>query len=221
MEKANRAKALYDAILQDFEDYGCMNYRDTILKGIPAFFLRYDPVFTPGDHLLTLDYPLLCGNPPLCGVDLILEYLNGIWTEIQFLNRFHPHTVRQLLGRISPSYMELYLDNLCGPMLLHLVGCVFSKEAGCARLPQQPAPDRIHARFSHSDLEEIAAGVTAAVRTALSFPASANMAQECRTAPYFVKAAPGYAVRIKNGIENDCLDAVFSTFAAAPMDVIY
>ena len=104
IEKARRARVLHDAIIRDFEDYGCMNYRDTIQKGMPGFFLHYDPVFAPGRHILSLDYPLLCGNPPLCGVDLIFEYLKGIWTEMQFLNRFHPDMVRRLLSQVSPEY---------------------------------------------------------------------------------------------------------------------
>ena len=129
IEKARRARVLHDAIIRDFEDYGCMNYRDTIQKGMPEFFLHYDPVFAPGRHILSLDYPLLCGNPPLCGVDLIFEYLKGIWTEMQFLNRFHPDMVRRLLSQVSPEYKELYLDNLCDPVLFHVVGCVLSKQA--------------------------------------------------------------------------------------------
>lgn len=199
IEKARRARVLHDAIIRDFEDYGCMNYRDTIQKGMPGFFLHYDPVFAPGRHILSLDYPLLCGNPPLCGVDLIFEYLKGIWTEMQFLNRFHPDMVRRLLSQVSPEYKELYLDNLCDPVLFHVVGCMLSKQAPGDPVPPQPHPGRIHAVFSRADREEITARVISAIHEAIHpYPAG-----------YFGKAAPGYAARIKNGIDNNCLDTVF------------
>ncbi|MFR8339696.1 MAG: DUF6179 domain-containing protein [Eisenbergiella massiliensis] len=32
----------YDGLITDFEDYGCLNYRKTVLEGLPAFFLKYD-----------------------------------------------------------------------------------------------------------------------------------------------------------------------------------
>ena len=48
---------------------------------------------------------------------------------MQFLNRFHPDMVRRLLSQVSPEYKELYLDNLCDPVLFHVVGCVLSKQA--------------------------------------------------------------------------------------------
>ncbi|MCD8170737.1 MAG: DUF6179 domain-containing protein [Clostridiales bacterium] len=209
MEKARRARVLYDAIIRDFEDYGCMNYRDTIQKGMPEFFLHYDPVFAPGRHILSLDYPLLCGNPPLCGVDLIFGYLKGIWTEMQFLNRFHPDAVRRILSQISPEYKELYLDNLCSPVLLHVVGCVLSKQAPDDPVPVQPHPGRIRARFSRAGMDGITACVTSAIHEAAGYGTAGHMAADRPPSAYFEKAAPGYAARIKNGIDNNCLDTVF------------
>ena len=118
---------------------------------------------------------------------------------MQFLNRFHPDMVRRLLSQVSPEYKELYLDNLCDPVLFHVVGCVLSKQAPGDPVPPQPHPGRIHAVFSRADREEITARVISAIHEAIHpYPAG-----------YFGKAAPGYAARIKNGIDNNCLDTVF------------
>lgn len=36
-EKVKMARGLYDGLITDFEDYGCLNYRKTVLEGLPAF----------------------------------------------------------------------------------------------------------------------------------------------------------------------------------------
>lgn len=127
---------------------------------------------------------------------------------MQFLNRFHPDMVRRLLSQVSPEYKELYLDNLCDPVLFHVVGCMLSKQAPGDPVPPQPHPGRIHAVFSRADREEITARVISAIHEAIHpYPAG-----------YFGKAAPGYAARIKNGIDNNCLDTVFSwTCLSSPL----
>ncbi len=126
-EKAHRARELYDELLNDFDDFGCSHYADTIRKGMPEFFLRYDPVFAPQNHLLTLDYPSLGARPGGCGISLILAYLEDITTENRFLQCFAPHAVTQLLRGILPEYRTLYLDNICEAVLLQSIGCVIAK----------------------------------------------------------------------------------------------
>lgn len=118
--KTKLAKDIYDSFIEDFNDYGCRNYKDTIVKGIPVFFMKYDPMFAPQDHLLTLDYPLMEDDRKesigLCGVDLILFYLQCIRKEQRFLSRFEPEAIKEMLRRIRPEYESLYLDNICDPI---------------------------------------------------------------------------------------------------------
>lgn len=128
LEKASRAKALYEEIITDFEDYGCRNYKDTILKGMPAFFLRYDPVFAPQNSILTLDYPTFvpisdAEETPLQGVDRILSYLERISEEKRLLSLFPAYRIQSVLQEFCPDYEELYLDNLCEPVLLQAIKC--------------------------------------------------------------------------------------------------
>ena len=125
-EKVYEAKRIYEEIIRDFEDYGNWNYKETILKGIPAFFLKYDMQFQPQNHLLTLDYPLISGNPDTCGVDLILAYLKGIAIETRLLKCFDKYTVMRLLEREFHDYKELYMDNLCYPVLHTAAKCVIT-----------------------------------------------------------------------------------------------
>ncbi len=113
IKKVYRTKQIYDEIIDDFEDYGCLHYRDTILKGMPEFFLRYDPKFCPQDHLLTLDYPVMHLPEELTGIDRIYVYLLNIKKEKKYLDRFPVIKVIEILEKESPENEELYLGNIC------------------------------------------------------------------------------------------------------------
>ncbi len=38
VHKVILAREVYDSIIEDFRDYGCVNYRNTIIEGMPRFF---------------------------------------------------------------------------------------------------------------------------------------------------------------------------------------
>lgn len=88
MDKVMRAKEVYHRITSDFEDYGCRNYRETIIEGMPMFFTKYDVRFEPQNHILSLDYPALGIAPGKRGIDLIMDYLEEIEYEQHFLKYF-------------------------------------------------------------------------------------------------------------------------------------
>ncbi len=201
VEKVYRAKKVYEGIIRDFEDYGCRNYRDTILKGMPEFFLRYDPVYAPGDHLLALDYPLLAGRPRGCGIDLIFKYLSGIQVETWFLGRFRPDEVEGLLQSVQPDYRDLYLDNLCAPVLLNACGALIAGNSVKHLELTREDCLAIYRFFEGKCREEAEAALEQAIQAAL--------AELPGCGPYFKRAAPGFAALIRNGLEHDCLETVF------------
>ncbi len=110
--KVIKAMEVYQEIMEDFQDYGCMNYGDT-MRGMSQFFLRYDVNFCPQDHLLTLDYPCRGRDTDKCGADLIIEYLECILREKKELEMYDTEEVREILEIIRPAYEELFLDNIC------------------------------------------------------------------------------------------------------------
>lgn len=112
VKKVRRAKAVYESILPDFEDYENQALRHTILKEMPQFFLRYDPRFSPQDHCLFLEYPVLMDLTGYNGVDRILSYLLCIKAEQTFLSRIPPEMVRDIFsGRHGYARGEVF--NLC------------------------------------------------------------------------------------------------------------
>ena len=112
LRKVYRTKDIYERIIADFDDYGCMHYRDTILKGMPAFFVRYEPRFCPQDHILTLDYPVSEHLETLCGVDRIYRYLLCVEREQAALSQFPREAVIECLQEICLEYESLFLDNI-------------------------------------------------------------------------------------------------------------
>ena len=125
-EKVKMARGLYDGLITDFEDYGCLNYRKTVLEGLPAFFLKYDIRFCPQDHILTLDYPDMVRGEAQCGADRIYSYLSHLCMEKRFLEQFDRQAVCRVLAGVQPDYRELYLDNICEAVLFQAVKCVIT-----------------------------------------------------------------------------------------------
>lgn len=123
IKKVNRTKDTYHALVSDFNAYGVENYRATIADGIPEFFLHYDPKFKPQDHILTLDYPTLYPVKRLTGIDLMYYYVESIAKETQLLHHFDENAIRNLLSTITRDYENLYMDNICYPILFVIVFC--------------------------------------------------------------------------------------------------
>lgn len=128
LKKVNRSKDTYNQLIKDYNAYGVKNYEDTIQKGLSTFFLRYDSKFKPQDHILTLDYPSLFPKSSLKGIDLIYYYTESIQKENMFLAFFHPVAIKNLLNSLTKDYENLYMDNLCYPVLFMVVFCFIADQ---------------------------------------------------------------------------------------------
>lgn len=205
LEKVRQAKGIYEELIVDFEDYGCQNYRDTIIKGMPGFFVNYDPRFCPQDHVLMLDYPAMSVPEDLCGADLILEYLRGIRMEAGFLRLFPREHVAGVLRGIMPEYRSLYLDNICTPILLRAVGCAMAGRSVLGLKLSREDYRVIEAQFRGAGRGEAEAKllrVAGMLASALPEPEFAGAAE------YFSKAVKECAVRV-DYLEEGNFSAVF------------
>ena len=203
VEKVYKAKEIYDRLISDFEDYGCRNYKDTILKGMPRFFLLYDARFEPQNHILTLDYPSMSRYDRRCGTDLIFQYLRDIETESRLLSCFDAGAVRRLLAKTEERFDICYMDNICSLVLLNAVGCMIAERSFSELTLGKEDVRRIEIYFLEDSLESIerkTGGYVRAIIDAAGFGASKE---------HFLTAVREYAIRIHNGTENGSLDAVF------------
>ncbi|SHO43282.1 DUF6179 domain-containing protein [Anaerocolumna xylanovorans] len=203
--KVYKTKELYHTILEEFEDYGCRNLRNTVIEGMPAFFLWYDPKFKPQDHLLTLDYPALRPVNDLCGVDAIYQYLHNIKIESDFLKAFGSVQVEELLERVMPDYRNLYYDNISYEVLLTVVGCIAAnKPVGRLRLTKKDL-SAVEEYFK-GDSEETA---EMKINSLLSDMFRRVYFDNGEMERYFCYLGREYAVRILNGLRHNSLPQIF------------
>lgn len=126
VEKTRETQQKYNRLIMEFKDYGNEAYYDTVVRGMPEFFRRYDARFCPQDHMLTLDYPVLRRLEGLCGICRIAEYLRCIELEQRFLAKLPEKSVREILLEYHPEYEGLFInlaeivtDWFMGKMLTH------------------------------------------------------------------------------------------------------
>jgi len=122
LRNVKETQILYNKVIPEFKYYENRCYYDTFVKGIPSFFLYYDPRFQPQNHILTLDYPVLFPVHSLQGIDAISAFVKCVRLEQVFLGRLPDEYVLHVLRAYSPDHGELII-NLTGIVLRNILGC--------------------------------------------------------------------------------------------------
>lgn len=120
VENVKRLNIQYSTLLTDFNSYRNQAYYDTIVKGMPAFFLYYDAKFAPQNHILMLDYPTLRFIGEVQGIHAIERYLRYTGYEQRFLQSFPEEYVLKALELYHADYEEL-LINVCSIVLRNVL----------------------------------------------------------------------------------------------------
>lgn len=110
IENVHESKKIYEEMIENFDSYGLTCYYDTVVKGMPIFFVQYDARFFPQDHILTLDYPLIDMDYHLNGIDMIYPYIYTIHLEQNFLSAFPRKYVIEALKDYHRNYKELFIN---------------------------------------------------------------------------------------------------------------
>lgn len=154
-DKILQAEDLYKDIISSFCAYENICYYDTVIKGMPEFFLRYDVRFDAANHLLTLDYPLLYEIRNINGIDLIYEYLKNIRLEQLFLKKFSKKQIIKTLSNYHNEHSEL-IHNVCRIIFRNALACIIV-EKPFHELAVQASDlekiNRIVSRLSREELE--------------------------------------------------------------------
>lgn len=110
-DKVRALQELYNEMIPEFRDYGCLCLRDTVRKGIPAFLQAYDFRFAPQETLLTLDYPVQENLEHLSGVSRVLAYMKCICEEQANLGKMEEGRVVAILHAYHRDY-EYLVENI-------------------------------------------------------------------------------------------------------------
>jgi len=100
-------------------------YRQAAKKLTARFLSLYNPDFAAHDAAVLPDYPLLVPVNDLVGVEFMQKYLEGLYSETQFLRLFSPITIDTLLYAKNSEYPEAP-DNILRPVLVAALGAVLS-----------------------------------------------------------------------------------------------
>lgn len=207
INKVKLAKDIYHNIIKDFEDYGCHNYKDTIVKGMSGFFVRYDAQFNPQNHILTLDYPTLTMSFEKCGIDIIYDYLTAIEIEKHVLDLFDTQAIISLLKRIQPDYKSIYLDNICYPVLLVAIGCaIVDKSIVDLSISAQDCLD-IKFYFEGDSFDKVELKIRSIL--SLILKKLSNGMKNSKINDYFLPISHEYAARIWVCLQEGTLEHLF------------
>lgn len=203
-EKVGKLRELYNRMIPDFEDYGSVCLGDTVVRGIPAFLLRYDVKYAPQETLLTLDYPILKDLGDASGIDRVLEYMTCIFLEQRFLGKFGKAYVTEILRAYDDDYGEL-TENICEIVLQNTVGHLLS---------DKPLDFRGFDRAELENTEKILRGkpdeaLAREIAVLLRLFIERCYENDSELADYLKNDIANITARIRCCVQNHCLDRIF------------
>lgn len=119
------AKAMHSKLVRQLVSTPNVYYNSTVVDGIAGFFKLYKPDFAAQEIHITADYPTFKPMPQLNGIEFIRSYLNCLYYENMFCNKFSADTIHHLLSGYLDGYEE-YLINIYEPVLLASLGCAIT-----------------------------------------------------------------------------------------------
>lgn len=205
LKKVRETQILYNEIIPDFKYYGNRCYYDTFVKGIPSFFLYYDPRFQPQHHILTLDYPVLYPMNSLCGIDAVSVFVKCIRMEQVFLGKLPQEYVLHVLKAYSPDYEELIV-NLTGIVLRNILGCQIAGKRITALGYTSEELERLMECVRQNTVDSLEQKLKGLVDGLMW----SGYEGEEKLGNYLKSCLRDISVELKNGLENRCLDSILA-----------
>lgn len=205
VKKVKNIRTQYHKMMNVFQDYGNDCCHDTFLKGIPAFFLYYNARFDPGNHILTLDYPVLGIDGTKCGADLMEQYINGAYYEQILLEKLPYDYVTAILNAYSSDYNGLII-NLASIVLRDILACrMIGKSIGGAGYSKEEL-DILRQFVSDQTKEELENCLKKFVDEFMDFAYEGNLG----LGDYLKMDLKDYSFVLKHGAEYGYMESLFN-----------
>lgn len=201
----NIIKVMYLKVKQNKLKTKNHTYNDTIIGGIQGFLKIYDPDFKAQDMKITADYPLynnLIGK--LEGIEFIKEYINSIYLENEFCNKFSEEKIEDLLYSYSNEYEELIV-NIFEIIFLEVIACKLVKRNIYDLKITEIELDKIYKLFKDKDNIEI----DKIIRDTWKEISNELIAENQDLQKYIEKNINYIIDIIINGVRQNTLDKVF------------
>jgi len=204
VRKVLRTKALFEEIALDFNAYRNRAYYETVIEGMPAFFIYYDPKFNPQNHILTLDYPTIKGVQSSCGIDAIYEYLCNTKLEQELLKAFPEEYITTLLSSYHADYEELFI-NIAGIVLRNIIVCMIVGK-NITNHSFEKNDDKVLRKFIEgSSPEELEIKLCNLIKILVNEGYNHNE----QLYDYLKQEAKNIGFELLNAAENNCLEVMF------------
>ena len=204
VKKVLRSKALFEEIALDFNAYRNRAYYETVIEGMPAFFIYYDPKFNPQNHILTLDYPTIKSVQNSCGIDAIYEYLSYTKLEQELLKAFPEEYITTLLSRYQADYEELFI-NIAGIVLRNIIVCMIVGKKITNHSFEKNDVDALQKFIESSSQEELEMKLCNLIRILVDQGYNHNE----QLYEYLKEDVKNISFELINAAENNCLGVMF------------
>lgn len=205
LRKVKDTQKQYNEMIENFCSYGNRCYYDTFVKGIPGFFLYYDPRFQPQNHILTLDYPVLSSIEGLCGADAMKVYVNSGYLEQIFLKSIPEEYVRHVLKAYSGDCDDLII-NLAAITERNLLGGWIAGKQINTRGYTEKERKRVYAFVNETSRETIEAVCKEGILKLIHYLSPGNM----ELVKYLMLDIPDFSFELKNAAEHGHLESVLA-----------
>jgi len=204
VKKVFKTKALFEEIALDFNAYRNRAYYETVMKGMPAFFLYYDPKFNPQNHILTLDYPTIKSVQDSCGIDAIYEYLSYTKLEQELLKAFPEEYITTLLSFYHADYEELFI-NIGSIVLRNIIVCMILGKNITNHCFEKNDAVILKKYIESSSQEELEIKLCNLVKILVNQVYNHNE----QLYEYLKEDVKDISFELINAVEHDCLDIMF------------
>jgi hypothetical protein len=202
--KLKAAKYLHYLVLNNLIDTENHTYSSTVVDGIKGFFKIYDADYEAHEIHITCDYPVCNPITKFVGIEFIEKYLESIYYENMFSNRFSAKEVHHLLCGYDEHYEDL-IFNLFEQILTCAIGCILAKTDITALNFSAIQVEYIYSILSEKSREEAEIIITDAYHRLIGEPGISNLGLQ----KYIKKAIPRIISNVITAVKNDKLERVF------------
>lgn len=121
------AKNFHRKVLNTLIQNDNYTYNTTIVDGIEGFFKVYNKDFEADKIKITADYPVFNQVENLAGIEFIVKYLESIFYENLFCEKFSKEVINSLLLGFNEGYKDLVF-NIFEKVFVNALGCVLVNE---------------------------------------------------------------------------------------------
>lgn len=205
-EKIQTANNLFFHISENFNSFKNICYFETVMKGMPGFFIKYDVVYDAQNHILTLDYPLIQPLPGLMGIDLIVVYLQKIHLEQIFLSKFSPEVIISMFSNYHKKHYEL-IHNVCKFTMRNAIGCILLDRSFYELAIQEDELKHLNSIQRNLTIEELELKLKEVLKVLIKEEYNNNEDLHL----YLLGDIKDFAFEFKTGSDKNCLEQIFPT----------